>query len=833
MPTEQIYLIDGTSLCYRAFFAIKVSTSKGFPTGAVYGFYQTLKKILTKYKPKYVGVCFDVSRKTFRQERFKQYKMHRPPVPDGLRVQIPIIKGLLKALGMPVIEKEGFEADDVIASLVAKALDKHTSVVIVSSDKDLFQLIEEGKVSVYKIKEDKIIKERDFIEQYGFTPNLIVDYLSLLGDTSDNIPGARGIGKIGAAKLIKEFKTIENIFDNMEKIPAKTQKILQESRKNIFLSKELVKLNACDLDISWDNLKKSEPDLEKLYEIFNRLEFKGLLKDLPKASSSVDIKIKENFSSDSLRRLGKQPLNIYIKDKVFIFSPPDSCVYRLSLKEAEEIIQNDSLQKISCGFKSQISYLPFKIKGAWFDVEVAAYILDSSFLDFSLPSLVSYYLDYHASDISNEHKPFFIYKLYEKLMPLLQKEKAEKLFFEVEMPLLPILAEMEENGIKVDSQKLEILLDKVDVKIKEMKKTCFSIAGKEFNLNSPKQLAGVLFNDLKIKPLKKTKTGYSTNEEVLHNLSLKHPIAVYILEYRQLTKLKTTYILPLIEEVNKAKGRLHAQFNQTITQTGRLSSSSPNLQSIPVKGEFASDLRQAFVTSHKGGCLLSADYSQIELRILAHLSEDKNLLKAFGEGLDIHNFTASILFDTSQSEINKPQRNIAKRVNFGIIYGMSPYGLSRELKISSNQAQEFIDNYFKRYPGVNNYIDKVFRDAKRKGFVKTLLGRKRNLPDINSPNIQSREFARRQAVNTPIQGSCADLIKLAMVKIYNELKKLNLKTKLILQIHDELIFDVPEEEVEEVRVLIKKNMETALELKVPVKVNLKAGSNWGQMQELK
>lgn len=835
MSKKILYLVDGTSLCYRSFFAIKLSTSTGFPTGAIYGFYQTLKKLIVQYNPLYMAVCFDVSRKTFRQEKFKEYKIQRPPLPEGLKAQFPIVKQLIKALGIKILEKKGFEADDVIASLCRGARQDDLSVVIVSSDKDFCQLIEMDKVSIYNYNKDKMYLKADFLEDYGFQPHSMVDYLSLAGDSADNIPGAKGIGKVGATKLIKKFSNLENIFSSLDKLPQKLRNILVENEKMVFLSRELVKLSFPDLATSWQDLDIKESDSKKVYEIFKNLEFRKLLKEVSAPSLNLDLDVKVGISKSHLQELTKEPIVLFIDtNKVFIFDKSKATVYKAEVNDLKGILEDSRIKKISYGFKSQLLSLEgIDIKGLLFDVKVAAYLLDSSLGDYSLSVLISSYLAEHFSDIPAYAYPYFIYQLYRLLLLKLKEQGLDRLFFDVEMPLITVLSGMQSRGVKVDVKILRALLRDVDTKIEKIRKNIFKICECEFNLNSPKQLRGILFDKLKIKPLKKTKTGYSTNEEVLDRLSLNYPVAGFILEYRQLNKLKTTYIEPLIEDADKNKGRLHTHFNQTVTQTGRLSSSSPNLQSIPAKGEFSLRLREAFISSFKDGYILSGDYSQIELRILAHLSGDKNLIDTFRQGLDIHSHTASLLFGKTMQEIDSSQRDVAKRVNFGIIYGMSSYGLSKELKISPLEAQNFIDDYFERYPGVKSYMDNISIQVEKTAFVKTILGRRRILKDINSSDIRLIEFARRQAINAPIQGSCADLVKIAMIRISADLRKENLKAKLTIQIHDELIFDVPENELEQVKVLAKKHMEGAIELIIPIKVKLKVGKNWGQMEEVK
>ncbi|MFH1504645.1 MAG: DNA polymerase I [Candidatus Omnitrophota bacterium] len=829
MLKKILYLIDGTSLCYRSFFAIKLSNSKGFPTGGILGFYKTLKRIISKYNPEYIGVCFDVSRKTFRQEKFKEYKINRPPVPEGLKAQVPLVKELINSLGIKIIEKQGFEADDIIADLCLGAVQDDISVVIASSDKDFCQLLEDDKVSIYNYNKDETFGKEEFLKEFGFAPCLMIDYLSLAGDNADNIPGAKGIGKVGAVKLIKEFGRIENIYKNLDKISSKLGKILAENKDTVFLSKDLVTLRSFGLETSWQDLKVGEPDSEAIYKMFEKLEFKSLLKDFAPAPIKANIEIKEEIPKDFFEQFKQKPLAVSISaDKAFFYDDNNKCIYRAGLKSVQQVLKDSRIKKISYAFKKQLKIAD--IKEAWFDVKIAAFLLNSALSNYSLEAITAHYLGEYVTQASQEIDPYYIYRIYTKLAPLLEKQNLNKLFFEIEMPLVYLLRKMEDDGVKVDADILDDLLKKVDIKIKSNEKKVFEIAEKEFNLNSPKQLQVILFEKLKIPPVKKTKTGYSTNEEVLEKLSLKHAIAEFILEYRQLNKLKTTYIVPLAQKVSQAQGFLHTQFNQTTAQTGRLSSSSPNLQSIPTKGEFSFLLRKAFISSFDSGCILSADYSQIELRILGHLSEDKNLIKAFKEDLDIHSWTASLLFGIETEQVTKEQRNLAKRVNFGIVYGMGAYGLSKELKITPAQAQNFIDDYFGRYAEVKKYIDGILIFAQNQGYVETILGRRRQMPEINSPNAGLRDFARRQAINAPIQGSCADIIKKAMIEIAEELKQKSMRAKLTIQIHDELIFDAPKDELPRLADIVKERMEQSVQLIVPVKVNIKYGDNWGEVR---
>lgn len=832
MYNDAIYLVDGTSICYRSFFAVKLSTSKGVPCGAVFGFFKTLQKLISKYNPSYMGVCFDVSRKTFRHEKFKEYKINRAPLPQELGTQIPLIKQMVKDLGIKVIEKEGFEADDIIATLSQKTYSKGAAVVIVSMDKDMYQLIKGKDVVVYNPGHEKIISEDDFVKEYGFKPLHMIDFLSLAGDSTDNIPGARGIGKVGAAKLVREFGAIERLFDCLDKVSPKMRNTLLDNKKEVFLSKDLVKLCMCEVDAGKDELKISKTDYPALYRLFSELEFKSLLKEIPPVSSGTEIEVKEGGEA-FLNETQGEAVPIFIdKDIVYIFDNRKNCVYKNTAQELKGFLEDETRRKISYGFKEQMLSLDgIEMKGVYFDVKLAAYLIDATFSDYDLSTLSFYYLNEALPQIAAPAAAGVIWRLYEKFFVRLKEEKMEALFFEVEMPLIYVLADMQRQGVKIDIGAMNNLCKEVTARIDRVSKEIIAIAGREFNLNSHQQLADVLFKDLKIPAQGKTKTGFSTAEAALKKLADKHSVIAMILEYRQLNKLKTTYIAPLIEEVERNKGWLHASFNQTATQTGRLSSSSPNLQSIPVKGEFAASLRKAFIASAPDGVLMSADYSQIELRILAHFSQDENLLEGFRKNADIHTLTAAQLFNIETGQVSVQQRNLAKKVNFGIIYGMGQHRLSQELGITPKEAEQVINDYFLRYPKVAEYIEKVHHQLEAKGFVKTILERKRNLPHIDSSNIGMQEFSRRQAINTPIQGSCADLIKVAMVKIYNAFCEKKLKSRMIIQIHDELVFDVFGAELKEVMGLVKKHMEESIKLSVPVEVNIKAGRNWAEMEE--
>jgi DNA polymerase-1 len=830
MNSDIIYLIDGTSLCYRSYYAIQLSNSQGFPTGAIYGFFNTLRKIIKKYNIAYLGVCFDVSRKTFRQKKFKEYKIQRPPVPDNLKLQLPRIKELIDHFGITLIEREGFEADDLLASLTKKAQRDQRKVMIISSDKDIYQLLDNKTVSIYDPVKDLVYNEREFKGKYGFAPCNMVDYLALVGDPTDNVPGAKGIGKVGAAELIKRFGSLENIFNHLAELSPALRKNLIQNKKQIKLSKELVTLAEPELNYSWEELKIREARYPKIYKTFRELEFTSLLKEIPSPSLDYEIEVIEGIPRQFTKQIERAgEVVLYVQDNdVYICGTQQDQVYTLKVEEAKDILGNEKIKKISYDVKHIYSLLNniYPVKGAWFDVKIAGYLINPALPNFTIESLVGHFLSCFVQEVPLRCRGRFILQLYKKLQEEIVKKKLESLFFNVEMPLVKVLSDIETWGIKIDKTFLASFSHKVDDQIQRIKEDIFKIAGKEFNLNSPRQLSTVLFQDLGIPPLKRTKTGFSTNEEVLDKLSQKYPIARFLLQYRELTKLHFTYIIPFLKELGDQHDRIHAQFNQTGTQTGRLSSLSPNLQNIPVKSDFARSIRKSFIPSFDEGVILSCDYSQIELRVLAHLSGDESLIEAFTQGYDIHAHTASLIFDVSIKEVTSTRREVAKRVNFGIIYGMSAYGLAKELKISVEEATSFIENYFLRYPKVKKFIEKMHVEVAKQGYVSTILGRLRYLEGIHNASYDVNEFARRQAVNTPIQGSAADIIKLAMINIYQTLKENNMRSRMIMQIHDELVFDVSPQERESIQKIAKEKMENVISLRVPLTINLKAGKNW-------
>lgn len=861
---KKLFLIDGMFFAYRSYYAISSLTdSFGRPTNAVFGFLKMLKKIMDNNQPDYLAVVFDLKAPTFRHIEFKGYKAQRKPTPDDLLVQLPLIREALEILNIPVIEKQGYEADDVIAAIAHQVAAQDIHIFIASNDKDLIQLIN-NKIKMYSFKGDnEILGEKEIKEQYNVPPINIVDILALSGDSADNIPGVEGVGLKTASKLISQYQTIENLYTNMDTFKkGKLREKLLAHKEEVFFNKNLIFLRKnVPLEFNFKELKVIEPDKRKLMEFFKKLEFRTLLKDFlgeeKEAVEKVDFREISNdedveslvekiyrpkeviLDIDSAIKKGNQVKGIALKVSSELFYVNLSSGQPSLFKKVKLFLEDAAIKKIGYDLKEAkiaLATLGIDLQGIHFDTKVAVYLINPSKPNYSLAELILDYLNKTVNLENSEgstdaccRRVFYLAKLKLILKDILQRKKLAKLFEEVEMPLVAILSDMELKGVELDSGLLKEMSQETGKHLKNLEEKIYAAAQEEFNINSPKALSHILFKKLKLPVQKKTKTGYSTDTEVLEKLSLKHLLPAKILEYRKNMKLKSTYIDALPKLINGKTGRIHTSFNQTVTSTGRLSSSNPNLQNVPVRTDIGKEIRKAFIVSKPNTVLLGADYSQIELRILTHLSQDKNLLSAFKDDEDIHTFTASLIFGVSKKQVTQEMRGKAKTINFGIIYGMSTYGLSRDLKISFAEAKNFIDTYFARYQGVAAYIDQVIKEAKVKKYVKTILNRRRYLPEINSENLSTRQFAERTAVNTVVQGSAADLIKMAMIKIAQVIKEKKYESRALLQIHDELVFEVLKRELVLFQEEVQRLMENALCLDVPLKVNLKIGRNWGEL----
>jgi len=894
--TEQpkLYLIDGSSFIYRAFFALgRLSNSKGMPTQAVFGFIQMIRRIIEQEKPNYLAVVFDAKGPTFRHELYDQYKAHRPPMPDDLIVQIPYIKEVSRCYGLPILEKQGVEADDIIATLAKEAEAKGFEVVIVSGDKDLMQVIS-SRIRMWDTLKDQVIDLKAVQERFGTSPSKLVDIMGLAGDSSDNVPGVPGIGEKTAVKLIQAHESLEKLLDESTEVtPPKLKDKLIQYKDQALLSKELITLNTTvPLDLSPTDLEIRSKDVPRLRELFQELEFKKFIEELGtgveiKKASPMDYqgvfdwkeliafieKIKKaEWVSLDLETTSEDPMRaeivgiglsheegraVYVPVGHDYLGAPKQLPLSEVLDRLKGIIEDQNIEKIGQNIKYEWIILRrygLAYEGTAFDTMIASYLLNPSRRTHNLNQIAQDYLDRRLTTykevvgIGAKAKNFSQVPVEQaiaygaedaevtlactgKLRPLLKKEGLDELFYEMEMPLVPVLAEMEMHGVRVDSQALAQFSKEVEGKLFQLEEQIYQSAGERFNINSSQQLGYVLFEKLKLPQGKKTKgkTRLSTDAEVLKDLSFSHPLAAEVWNYRTLSKLKSTYIDALPKLIHPKTGRLHTSFNQTVTATGRLSSSDPNLQNIPVRTEEGRRIRQAFIPEPSWK-MLSADYSQIELRILAHYSEDETLIEAFRQGQDIHSRTAAELFNCSPTAITAEMRRQAKVINFGILYGMSAFGLSKELGISNRTAQDMIDQYFLKYRRVKQYIEDTLDEARRMKIVTTLFNRRRHIDDINSSNRAARQFAERTAINTPIQGTAADLIKKAMIQIHETMHQEKMKSRMLLQVHDELVFEAPEKELSRLRTLVREIMEGVITLRVPLLVQVSLGNNWADLK---
>ena len=849
---EKLFLLDGHSLAHRAFYALPLlTTESGEYTNSVFGFARMLFKIIDEEKPDHIAVAFDLKGPTFRHEEYEDYKAGRKKTPDELIPQIDLIKDVLKSLNIPIIEKKGFEADDVIGTIAKQAANKGINVKIVTGDRDALQLVDNYINVIYTRKGITDIVQYDINkvkDKYELKPEQLIDMKGLMGDSSDNIPGVPGIGEKTAIKLLKEFDNMENVLDNIEKVSGKKRKEnLRKYSEQAIMSKKLGKIvTDVSVDLDFKDLKLEEPNFDEVIELFKRLEFNSLI---DRFEDEIEEKLKEisynkiedneelneivNYIKDKNKfafsiDTDEEELLIKIDDEIAKFKPFENYKERF-----KDIFENKEISKISFNSKDNLLYLLNKgveCRGLKFDPQLASYLLNPDETPLQMENMLMREFNVSKDEIENvedQEAQFlnYLYNLEEIYTEKLKDKRLWDLYQDIELPLVKVLAQMETNGIYADCEFLKTLSEKIKDKIKDIEEKTYELAGEEFNLNSPKQLGEILFDKLGLPVIKKTKTGYSTSIDVLEKLENKHEIIPLIMDYRKYSKLKSTYVDPLLSLVNDKTGRIHTNFNQMVTATGRLSSTEPNLQNIPIRTEEGREIRRAFIPEKNDWILLSADYSQIELRVLAHISEDEQLIKAFNEGQDIHTQTASEVFEVKKEEVTSDLRRHAKVINFGIAYGMSSYGLADDLDISNSEADEYINKYFERFPGVKKYMDDVVRKAKKDGYVRTIFNRLRYIKGINSSNYHRRSFAERAAINTPIQGSAADIMKIAMIEVYNALKSKDINAKMLLQIHDEIVFEVDRAELNKIAKLVKNKMENAVELKVPVIVDLKTGEN--------
>lgn len=859
MNKERAFLIDGSAFCYRAFYAIRsLATRQGQPTNAIYGFVTMLQKLLAEEKPDYLAVSFDVKGETFRKKAYEPYKIHRKPMPDELVSQLPVIKEVLKGYRIPIFEKEGYEADDVLATLSRKLSQEGLLVYIVTGDKDILQLVTDSVFVYHSHKEGLLYDENKVKEWYGVSPEKIIEIVGLCGDESDNIPGVPGIGEKTAVELIQKYGSLEEVLAHAEEIPGEARrKSLKTYAEQARLSRELARVDAAvPIRVTLEALRLKEPDRETLYSLFKELEFRTLLPEwAPTGDSRVCyqwVQTEKEFEQflKALRPVKRfafdfettsddawtaEPVGVSFSwnEGEAFYIPLFEKGIRPSLffQELKTIFEDETVQKIGQNIKYEWNLLAKKgiiLKGIAFDTMVASYLLNPSKPDHTLSDIALEYLDVKKTGISGEECNV-MFRLSRVLEKELRAQGLDELFEKMELPLIEVLGSMEGAGVAIDAPFLKTLSAEMEKKLGHLTKDIYRMAGAEFNINSPKQLQEILFKRLKLPILKRTKTGASTDAWVLENLAAIHPLPQALVQYRELSKLKSTYVDTLPELIHSDTQRVHASFNQAVTATGRLSSSNPNLQNIPVRTEEGRKIRKAFIPREKGWMFVSFDYSQIELRILAHLSKDETLQEAFQKGQDIHRTTASLIYGVKENHVDEAMRETAKTVNFGILYGMSPFGLSRDLGIDAAEAKHFIDAYFERYPGVKTYIEEQIVRAREAGYVSTLFHRRRPLPEIRSPNANERQLGERIAVNAPIQGTASDLMKMAMIGIHRELRSLKAKAQMVVQVHDELLFDMPEEEDPKLSPLIAEKMEKVTPLSVPIRVTVKRGKNWMEM----
>ena len=854
---KKVILVDGNNLLFRSYFATAYSgnmmkNSKGFPTNGLYGLVNMLNKIIREEKPEYMLVAFDKG-KTFRHEKYLDYKGGRNETPDDLKKQFSVAKKLVPLMGIKCFEIDNYEADDIIGTYSKMALiDPEFETTIVSSDKDLLQLInEETEVKLLKQKDYIRMNEETFIDTYGIKPIRMIDLKGLMGDASDNIPGVKGIGEKTALKLLQEYDSLENVYDNIDNIKGATKQKLIDGKESAFMSKDIATIyNEVPVTYSLEELKYDGPDVDSLREMYSDLEFYSFLKDFKetgKKEEKLEYKIIENVNDLKL----KEKVSVYLEISETNYHNAD--IYGMSLYDGEnvyyvpfEVLKEnknilDGKEIYTYDLKKMIVSLnkyDIDIKNCTFDAMIAGYILNYNVKDDIAYLANTFNYDITLFDnfkkeknVSTEafadltvRKAKFIYDIKDEFINKMKEEEQLELFTNIEMKLSFVLASMEIEGVRVDTKVLDEMGENINKKLDELTSEIYNYAGEEFNIQSPKQLGEILFEKLEIPYPKKKKTSYSTAREILDKIVDYHPIVEKIIEHRTLNKIYTTYIVG-IKNCVKEDGKLHTIYTQTLTRTGRLSSIEPNLQNIPIRYKEGKEIRKAFIPE-ENSVFLSSDYSQIELRMFAHMSGEQNLIDAFKHHLDIHTKTAMDIYHVSKDEVTKNMRRDAKAVNFGIIYGISSFGLAEDLGVDIKTAKKFLDNYLETFPGIKNYMDKIIKDAYEKGYVKTIMNRKRNIDELYNTNHMIKVQGERMALNTPVQGSSADILKKAMIDIYNEFNRLNLKSKMILQVHDELIFNVKNDELEKVKEIVINFMENAYKLNVPLEVDVEIGKNW-------
>lgn len=912
--SETVIVIDGNSLLNRAYYAIRtpMMTRSGLYTHGVYAFLNMLNKLIKDYEPDYLAVAFDRKSPTFRHQQYKEYKAGRKKTPPELLMQFPLLKEVLAAMNIPVLEIDGYEADDILGTVSKAADEKGMHTYVVTGDRDAFQLASETTTVIYTKRGVSVFDPFDAqaIEaEYGFSSDRFVDYKALMGDSSDNLPGIPGVGEKTARKLIKEYGSLENVISSVDTMKkSKMRDNLEEFAMQAMMTKRLATIfRQVPLEYSFDEMRLTEPDYDKLAEVYRKLEFRSFLKKLAEsgnlsqhsadaaeqtkasaaengfeALSTVDsqaeiIHVTEEAElAEALADLGKQEsfwLKIFhddahvsvpvissvcaaFGDRLYAVHWGDWCApffREFFRKDGPRICGHDLKPDLFALFSNHAAAADgdaFAFN-AYFDTALAQYLIESSMRSYDLSELMPLYFDESFPDAKTIRQDLAALDLFggiyereadygrrilsaaSRLAPVMTGKMAEEellpVFRDIEMPLAEVLASMEAAGIRTDGDVLRVIEDSLTDRITELTTLIHTFAGEDFNINSPKQLGPILFEKLGLKNGKKTKTGYSTSAEVLEKIKDQHPIVPLILEYRMLTKLTGTYVdgmLPLID----ATGRIHAHFQQTVAATGRLSCTEPNLQNIPVRTELGRQFRKAFVAGENGRILVGADYSQVELRIMAHLSGDEAMLESFEQGKDIHTITAARVFDVAEEEVTPLQRSRAKAVNFGVIYGISSFGLSRDIDITVREAQKYIDAYFEKHPGVRRYMEECVEFCRAHGYVRTLAGRRRNIPEIHARNYVTKQLGERLAMNSPVQGSAADIIKLAMIRTYHALNEQFPDTRLVLQVHDELILDAPEKDEEKVRVLLEECMSNAVSLKIPLESDVNSGKNWYELK---